>query len=57
MKLLVDIFTGEEFMSDIFKMELAFGDAIIKVKATYKSKDAVGDVDVGKKLLFIQRLW
>jgi len=49
MRLLVDIFTDEEFMSDVFKTENAFQDAILKVKSTYKPKDSIGDVDVGKK--------
>lgn len=48
MRLLVDIFTEEEFLSDVFKYELAHNDVIIKAPSAYKSKDKVGDVDVGK---------
>ena len=47
MRLLVDIFTEEEFMSDVFKFEYAYEEAILKVKSTYKLKDSIGDVDVG----------
>ncbi len=48
MRLLVDIFTDEEFLSDAYKTELAFNDAILKAPSTYKAKDKCGDVDVGK---------
>jgi len=42
-----DIFTDEEFMSDVYKTELAFEDAIMKVKSSYKAKDKVGEINVG----------
>jgi hypothetical protein len=47
MKLFADIFTDEEFMSDVFKFEIVNNDAIMKVKSSYKAKDSIGDVDVG----------
>lgn len=49
MRLLVDIFTDEEFCSDVFNSELAFESSILKVKSSYKLKDQVGDIDVGIK--------
>ena len=49
MRLLVDIFTNDEFISDVFKYESAFNDAIIKVRSSYKAKDKIGEVDVGKQ--------
>jgi hypothetical protein len=48
MRLYVDIFTDEEFLSDVYKSELANSDCIMKVKSSYKLKDQIGDVDVGK---------
>ena len=52
MKLFVDLFTQEEFISDVFKMEEAFQESIYKVKSSYKLKDQVGDVDVGINEIF-----
>ena len=36
-----------EFMSEVYKYDLAFGNAIMKVKSSYKNKEQVGNVDVG----------
>ncbi len=47
MRLFSDIFTDEEFLSDVFKYEIAFNETIIKAPSAYKSKDQVGNVDVG----------
>jgi hypothetical protein len=52
MKLFADIFTDEEFMSDVYKVEMVHNDAIMKVKSSYKAKDNVGDVDVGMDNIF-----
>lgn len=42
-----DIFKNDEFMSDIFKFELAYEDAIMKVQSTYKNPDQVGNINIG----------
>ena len=52
MRLFVDIFTDEEFLSDVFKFELAHNDAIIKAPSSYKKKDEIGEVDVGNFLTY-----
>ena len=31
-----DVFTGDEMMSDLFKFELSFQNAIMKIKGKYK---------------------
>jgi len=49
MKVFQDVFTNDEILSDIFKHELDYSDVIMKVKTAYKSKEAVGNVDIGKK--------
>lgn len=48
MKLFVDIFTDEEFLSDVYTSTTAHEDVILKCNSKYKAKDKVGDVDVGK---------
>lgn len=42
-----DIVNGDEFMSDIFPFTLEYDDVIMKVPSQYKSKDKVGEVDIG----------
>lgn len=42
-----DIFKNDEFMSDTFKFELAYENAIMKVQSAYKNLDQVGNVDIG----------
>jgi hypothetical protein len=47
MKVFQDVFTNEEVMSDIFPFTLEYDDVIMKVKSSYKNKEAVGNVDIG----------
>ena len=47
MKVFQDVFTNDEVMSDIFPFTLDYDDVIMKVKSTYKNKEAVGNVDIG----------
>jgi hypothetical protein len=47
MRVFQDVFTEEEFMSEVYKYELAYNDAVMKVKSTYKKKEQVGQIDVG----------
>lgn len=47
MRIFSDVFTGDEMMSDIFKYELAYENAIMKVPSAYKSADKIGEVDIG----------
>ena len=47
MRVFQDVFTDEEFMSETYKFELAYEEAIMKVGSTYKKKEAVGNVDIG----------
>lgn len=47
MKIYQDIFSNDEFVSDIFEMKLDFNDTIYKVKSAYKNKDAIGQIDTG----------
>ena len=42
-----DVFTNDEFMSDIFPFELAYEDTIMKVKSSYKKPEDVGNIDIG----------
>lgn len=42
-----DIFTNDEFMSDIFPFTLEYEDCIMKVKSQYKAPEDVGNVDIG----------
>jgi hypothetical protein len=47
MKVFQDVLTNDEVMSDVFQFTLDYNDVIMKVKSTYKSKEAVGNVDIG----------
>ena len=46
-----DIFNGDEVMSEVFKYTLDYDDVIMKVQATYKKKENVGNVDIGNLFL------
>jgi hypothetical protein len=48
MKVYQDVLTNDEVMSEVYPFTLAYDDVIMKVKSTYKSKEAVGNVDIGK---------
>lgn len=47
MKVFQDIFTNDEVMSETYPFTLAYNDAIMKVKSSYKNKESVGNVDIG----------
>ena len=47
MKVFQDIFSNDEMMSEQFPHELVYDGVIMKVKSSYKNKDAVGNVDIG----------
>jgi hypothetical protein len=42
-----DVFNNDEVMSDVFPFTLDYEDVIMKVKSSYKNKEAVGNVDIG----------
>ena len=42
-----DFLNNDEFMSDIFPYTLEYEDVIMKVPSAYKSKDKIGEVDIG----------
>jgi len=47
MRIYCDVFTNEEFVSELYDHTLAHNDCIMKVKSSYKNKDKVGQIDVG----------
>lgn len=47
MRIYQDVFTEDEYMSEMYKFELECEDVIMKVGSSYKNKDKVGTVDVG----------
>ena len=47
MRVFQDVFTNDEYMSELFKHEFVFNNAILKAKAQYKFKDQIGQVDIG----------
>ena len=47
MKVFQDVLTNDEVMGDTFNYTLEYNDVIMKVKSSYKSKEAVGNVDIG----------
>lgn len=48
MKIFQDVFTNDEVLSDVYKVDMDYDDTIMKVKSSYKSKEAVGNVDIGE---------
>jgi hypothetical protein len=47
MRVFQDVFTNDEMMSELFKFELAYNDVAMKVRASYKSKESIGNIDIG----------
>jgi hypothetical protein len=47
MKVFQDVFTNDEYMSEIFPFTLDYDDVIMKVKSSYKNPDQIGTVDIG----------
>ena len=47
MKIFKDVITGDEMLSDTFKMTIEYEEAIYKVPSKNRPKDDLGDVDVG----------
>ena len=56
MKVFQDIFNNDEVLSDVYKISLLHLDTIMKVQSAYKSKEAVGNVDIGNFLFLFFRL-
>jgi hypothetical protein len=47
MKVFQDIFTNDEVLSDVYTQISDYNDVIMKVQTAFKSKEAVGNVDIG----------
>ena len=47
MKVFQDVFTNDELMSDVFHFDMEFNDVIMKVKSAFKSKENVGNINIG----------
>ncbi len=43
-----DVFTNDELLSDVYTTTTEYGGVVSKVQGTYKNKDKVGQVDIGK---------
>ncbi len=48
-----DIFTGDEVISDSFKLDFELDDVIMKTQSAYTSKENAGGVDIGKLNILI----
>jgi hypothetical protein len=47
MKVFQDVFTNDEVMGEVFSFTQDYKNVIMKVKSSYKSKEAVGNIDIG----------
>jgi hypothetical protein len=47
MKVFQDVLTNDEVMSEVYPFALEYSDVIMKVQGAYKSKESVGNVDIG----------